>query len=100
MEQLFALIIPSLISGVMLWCFKRYVDKKDSEEKKRDAMRAKYNLFVLKGITASLSLGEATADFIEKEVKSQELSSAKTYATEIKREIKDFIFKQGTESII
>jgi len=99
MKEILIMVIPSLLSGVMLWWIKSYFDRRDRREDEREKTRENYTLFVLRGITASLSLGQATADIIERETTSMELSSARTYATEIKGEINNFIFRQGARNI-
>lgn len=99
MRELVIMGIPSLLSGVMLWWIKGYFARRDRQESEREKTREEYTLFVLRGITASLSLGQATADIIERETTSMELSSARTYATEVKGEINNFIFKQGAKNI-
>jgi len=99
MMEVIMVAMPSIISGIMLWWIKKYVDRKEREDERLEQSRVEYTLFVLKGITASLSLGEATANFIEREVSSQELADARIYATEIKREIKNFMFKQSAENL-
>lgn len=99
MKELLIMAIPSLLSGIMLWWVKGYFARRDRREDEREETREDYTLFVLRGITASLSLGQATADIIERETTSMELSSARTYASEIKGEINNFIFKQGAKNI-
>ena len=54
--------IPSIIcGGGVLWYLKRYFDKRDKREEAVEKARVQNNVLLLKGVSASLALSEATA---------------------------------------
>lgn len=95
-QTIFIAIIPSILSGVILL----YIRKKDAKEEKREKTRAKNNVLLLKGVTASLALGEATATAIKAGKCNGEMDAAQKYAVGVKHEIKNFMYTQGSEHII
>ena len=95
--------IPSVICGGVLWYLKRYFDKRDKREEAAEKTRVQNNVLLLKGVSASLALSEATAGAIERSdiVKCNgEMAEAKRYAVTVKHEIKDFMYCQGSEHVI
>lgn len=68
------------------------------DEKER--ARAERDFLVVKGVMASIGLGEAQAKELQKEGKvNGNTSSALDYATEIKHKIEDFYTHQGVENL-
>jgi len=100
-------IIPTLICGLALWYIKRRSDKADKKEEQREkreeqreAVRVKNNVLLLKGVSASLLLGEATADVIETKQFNCKMTDAREYAKQAKRDIDDFMRQQGSEHVV
>ena len=111
MDKLFYTIIPTLVCGIILWYIKRYFDKRDKKEEEREKQRAlqeerrelrriQHNALLLKGVSASLSLGEATAEAIETQHWNGEMSDARVHAKTVKRDIEEFICQQASVRVI
>lgn len=101
--------IPSAATGLVVWFFKRYVDKTENkrkeEEKKRDEREDKVEklmLYILKENRATYILADATARAVQRIPDAHcngDMTKALEKATEIQRQEKDFVFDQGIEHI-
>ena len=91
--------VPSLVMGIILWYIKRYFDKRDKKEETRERARIKNNVLLLMGVSASLALGEATAEAIKTQRCNGEMEEARVYALQVKHQIKDFMYQQGSENL-
>ena len=91
--------IPSLFCGLMLWYLARRIDKRDKQDEVREKARIENNVLVLKGVSASLALGEATAEAIETQHCNGEMHEARVYARQTKRDIEHFMLRQGSERL-
>ena len=89
--------IPSAITGFCFWLIERNIKKQDKkreaeEEARREDMERRENLrqqqefYLVQGVNAAIALGEATAKALE-------------YASKVKHAQKDFLAKQGINSI-
>ena len=66
----------------------------------KEHARAERDFLVVKGVMASIGLGEAQAKELQKEGKvNGNTSSALDYATEIKHKIEDFYTQQGINNL-
>lgn len=105
--------VPSSITGFCFFLIKREIAKKDKQaeerEKKREEIREKreearkeYELFTIKGTSAAIALGEATARAVQKIPDTHcngDMHKALDYAEKIKHDQKDFLTKQGINAI-
>jgi hypothetical protein len=87
--------IPALVSGLVLWYIKRLFDKRDARDKAAEEARVNNNILLLRGVSASLLLGNATAEAIEKQVWNGDLRDAKEQAQRVKHEIDNFTIEQS-----
>lgn len=88
--------IPSAICGLM---FRRLEKKMDEKEKAREL----HEYFVIKSINASMALGEATAEAVQRIPDAHcngDMHKALEYAREVKHEQKDFLNKQAVHAIM
>lgn len=96
-------ILPSIISGIFLIYVRRYFDRRDKKESSLEEARIRNNELLLRGISASLSLGVETATAIKRSNIAScngEMDDAKKEALSIKKEIETFTTKQSSKSII
>lgn len=99
MDQWLLAIVPSICSGLILWYISRRFQKQDKKEEQKDEARIKNNVLILQGVSASLSLGEATAEAIETQHWNGEMREARKYAKQTKRDIEHFMLQQGSERL-
>ena len=95
-----AITAPTIFSGMVLWFVKRLFDRKEADANKRDKERKEFEYLTLQGVSASLALGEATAEAIQTGKCNGNLSKACEYATQTKHDIKNFMFQKGVEKIV
>ena len=100
MEVWLIAIIPSLFCGILLWYIARRFQDQDKKEESRERARIQNNVLLLKGVCASLALGEATAEAIETQHWNGEMTEARQYAKQVKRDIEYFTMQQGSERIV
>ena len=92
------------IASVPVLCLTAFINWQFSTLEKRmdekEHARAERDFLVVKGVIASIGLGEAQAKELQKEGKvNGNTSSALDYATEIKHKIEDFYTHQGVENL-
>lgn len=100
MEKWLIAIIPSVCCGILLWYIARKFQLQDKKAESREAARLQNNVLLLKGVSASLSLGDATASAIETQNWNGEMSDARTHAKQVKRDIEFFMIQLGSERIL
>lgn len=101
--------IPSAITGLAVWFFKKYIDKAEDkrkeDEKKRELREDKIEklmLHILKENRATYILADATARAVQRIPDAHcngDMTTALTKAAEIQKQEKDFVFDQGIEHI-
>ena len=89
--------VPVLcLTAFINWQFRtleKRIDEKEHARSERDYL-------VVKGVIASIGLGEAQARELQKDGKvNGNTSSALEYATEIKHKIEDFYTQQGVNNL-
>jgi preprotein translocase subunit YajC len=92
--------VPSAVTGFFFWMVQRNISKLDETRKKLDEIREENSFLVIKGISAAISLGEATAMAIRDGKNNGEITFALKQAREVKIEQKDFLTKQGVKNLI
>lgn len=105
--------VPSAITGLIIWFFKRYLDKRDKEREKREAEekaareeREKNTeslmLMIMQTSRATNVLAEATARAVQRIPDAHcngDMTAALEKAAEIQQAEKDFIMDQGIKHI-
>ena len=119
-----AFSVPSGITGFCFWLLQRKIQtrdkKRDEEEKERrlarekeeeerrkkaeekEKLREKQEFFFVQGISAALSLGEATARAVQRIPDAHcngDMHKALGFAEKVKHEQKDFLAEQGIHSL-
>ena len=109
----FAICIPSAVVGFAFWALEKRMDKRDKiEERKRqkrqeeiderEKKRQENEYLTLRCVTAALALGEATARAVQRIPDAHcngDMNDALEYATKVKHEQKEFIQREGVQSI-
>lgn len=105
--------IPSAITGFCFWLLERRIDKRQEKEKEernerqrlldeRESAREKHILYLVKSVSASLALGEATAKAVQRIPDAHcngDMHNALEYAQQVKHEQKDFINEQAMKNL-
>lgn len=108
-----AMGIPSAITGFCFWCIQRKIDKRDAADQarrearqkeldKREEIRYKNELYLIKSVGASIALGEATARAVQRIPDAHcngDMHDALNYAQKVKHEQKDFLTEQAIRAI-
>ena len=100
MEWLITIIaaagIPRAITGLLF----RHLEKRMDE---KDRAREQHEYLIVKSINASMALGEATAEAVQRIPDAHcngDMHAALEYARKVKHEQKDFLNKQAVHSIM
>ena len=95
--------LPSTLVSVLVGLMVRRVEKRLAEEQKakqeHEAARKQFEAFQVRGLTAAMALGEATALALQHGRCNGETHAALAYMKEVKREQRDFLAKQGINHI-
>lgn len=114
MTDLFMAAIPSAITGFCFWYIERRIaqreeaEKQEREERKkeideREERREQFEFNMLQLVNASTALSEATARAVQRIPEAHcngDMKAALDYADRVKKEQREFMFKQGIKSVI
>jgi len=94
--------IPTAITGLLVWWFKRYIDKRDAKRDERERNTEKLMLLIMQTSRATNILAEATAKAVQRIPDAHcngDMTAALDQAAKIQKEEKDFIMDQGIKHI-
>nr|UWH97799.1 MAG: hypothetical protein [Bacteriophage sp.] len=105
--------IPTAVTGFCFWLLEHRIQKrerqKEAEEAKhqkeaadRERAREDLQIITIQGTSAAIALGEATARAVQRIPDAHcngDMHAALDYAAKVKHEQKDFLTRQGIESI-
>lgn len=97
-----AMAIPSAVTGFCFWLLENRIEKREKEKERKEIIREKSELLMVKSIGAAISLGEATAEAVSRIPDAHcngDMHKALEYARQIKHEQKDFFVEQGVHEI-
>lgn len=97
-----AMGIPSAIMGLIVWYWKRQVDKRDKEREEREANTEKLMLMIMQTSRATNVLAEATARAVQRIPDAHcngDMTEALRKAEEIQKEEQQFLIDQGVKRI-
>lgn len=105
--QLIAIIVttfglPTAFTGFLVWRLERKITKREQAEEEREKAREQNELFLVKGTSAAIALGEATARAVQRIPDAHcngDMHEALAYAASVKHEHKDFLSKQGIHAL-
>ena len=112
-ESVLIACLPSAITGFCFWCIEQKIQKQskklEKEEKqrreaqdKRENAREELQLLAIQSTNAAIALAEATAKAVQRIPDAKcngDMHAALDYAAKVKHEQKDFLTRQGIESI-
>ena len=90
-------ICASIISGMVLFFLKRYFDRREKEEKERDAVFAKENILIMKSIEAIGKLTYADAITIRDGKTNGEMKEAIEAYKKADQELYEFLLEQNSK---
>jgi len=94
--------LPSAITGLCFWLIENKIQKESRNREEREKLREQQQLFLVKGVNAAITLGEATAKAMQRIPDAKcngDMHVALEYAEKIKHEQRDFLEKQGIHQI-
>lgn len=94
--------IPSAVVGFLITRLNKKIDKREKASEEREQARIKSQTMIVKLIMASLSLGEATAEALQRIPDAHcngDMDSALTCAKNIKAEYRDFEHEQTAKAV-
>ena len=94
--------IPGAIVGFLFWLLKRHIDRKDAEQREREANTEKLILLMMKTSRATNVLVTATAKAVQRIPDAHcngDMTAALELAEKIQKDEKDFLFDQGLKHI-
>ena len=97
-----AMAIPSAVTGFCFWILENRIEKREKEKERKEIIREKSELLMVKSIGAAIALGEATAEAVSRIPDAHcngDMHKALEYARQIKHEQKDFFVEQGVHEI-
>ena len=94
--------IPSAIMGLVVWWFKRYIDKRETESEARQKSIENMMMVMLKEIRANNVLSEATAKAVQRIPDAHcngDMTAALALAEKIHKEEEQFVLDQGIKHV-
>lgn len=94
--------IASAVIGLLIWWFKRYVDKKDRESAEREKNTERLMLMIMQTGRANNILAVATAKAVQRIPDAHcngDMTAALAQADAIQKEEQQFLFDQGVKHI-
>ena len=94
--------VPTAVTGLCFWLLRRRIDRREDERAEIERARKELDMALIKGVNASIALGEATAKAVQRIPDAHcngDMCKAIEYAAEIKHEQKDLLFRQGVEHL-
>ena len=91
--------VPTAFTGFCFWLIERKIAKNEEKKREREEARRKNEVLTIKGINASIALGEACALALKNGHANGETEAALKFAKEVKYEQKDFLESQGIANL-
>lgn len=101
-KVIIAMGIPSAFMGLLVWWFKRSIDKRDKKREERERNIENLMMMNIQTSRATNVLAEATAKAVQRIPDAQcngDMKSALDRASEIQRKQKEFLMDQGLKHI-
>ena len=95
--------IPTAITGLVVRRLEKRIDERDQRllktKETREQAQKDGTVLLIQGVSAAISLGEATAHALQNGKPNGDMEEALKYAKKIKQAQKDFLAKQAAESM-
>ena len=95
-----AMGIPGAVMGLIVWAFKRRIDKQENDRSDKAEAQQQLMLLLVQSTRASIALGEATAHAMQRGHTNGDMEAALEYATSVKNQQKDFLAQQGIHALL
>lgn len=95
--------IPSAITSFCFWRIQRKIEIRDKELAEKEKAKEENELLLIKLAGASLSLGEATAEAVQRIPDAHcngDMHAALDYAKQVKHMHKDMLYETAVHSLI
>ena len=94
-----AIGLPSIISGIFLYFFKRDMDRRAAQATEREDARRQLDVLLVQGINAALAVGEATGRAVKEGTCNGEMTDALEYSCEVKNKLTNFLTERGVSHL-
>lgn len=94
--------IPSAVTGLFIWFFKKWIDRKEAKRDEKEKNTEQLMLLLIRMGKANNILAEATARAVQRIPDAKcngDMTAALTEAEKIRKEEKEFMFEQGIKHI-
>lgn len=98
-----AMSIPSAVMGLIVWRLESRITRREQEMEQHEKSQADLVLLLVESTTASIALGEATAKAVQRIPDAHcngDMHAALEYATEVKHKQRDFLARQGVNTLM
>lgn len=95
--------IPSAVFGLLMRELNKQIDKREKAKEEREEARAKNQTLIIRAVMASLTLGEATAEAVQRIPDAHcngDMEAALSIAKKIKEEYREFERERTVKSIL
>lgn len=102
MDIILTLGIPTAITGLCLWFFKRWIDKKEAKRDEKEKNTEQLIMLLVKTSRANTILCEAIAKAVQRIPDAKcngDMTEALAKATALRAEEKEFILHEGIKHI-
>lgn len=94
--------IPTGFTGILIWWFKKSIEKREANKEEREANTEKLMLMLMQTARATNVLAEATARAVQRIPDAHcngDMKAALEQAAAIQKQEKDFLLDQGLKHI-
>lgn len=94
--------VPSAIFGLLITRLNKKIDRREAAEEEREQTRIKNQMMLIRMTMASLSLGEATAEAVQRIPDTHcngDMDAALSFAKQIKQDYRDFEHEQTAKAV-
>lgn len=101
-EILALFAVPGTVTGLIVWLFKRSLDKREAAREKKEENREKLQLIILQSVQAETALSRATAKAVQRipEFKCNgDMTKALEYEETVKRKRRAFLDELGIHAL-
>lgn len=94
--------VPSAVTGFCFWAIQKNITRRDAQHDEIEKAREKNEVLLVRSVSASIALGEATARAVQRIPDAHcngDMKGALEYAQKVKNEQKDFMTEQGMKNL-
>ncbi len=99
---LVAMGVPTAITGLFVWRIQKKLEARDKSLDEQRQNKEKFDIALLKSVTATMALSEATAKAVQQIPSTHcngDMSSALAYVTKVKHEQKELLNTLGVHAL-